>query len=134
MFSQLFFSFVVSKNMLTLLQNLAMVMRQRQSTLMAKPTDLSRLDKVLRESQGLPSLSLIQTSFIMITILWQCLKRLLLLTGFYEKVLREPKVKIQQSPRRSHQKCQLLVAQLENRIIFIKSGVIQSFNVVSNFY
>ena len=49
-FSELFFSCVVSKNVLTLFQNLAMVMRQRKCTLMAKPTDFSRLDKVLRES------------------------------------------------------------------------------------
>ena len=69
-FSGLFFSCVVSKNVLTLFQNLAMVMRQRNSTLMAKPADFSRLDKDLWESLGLPRLSLIQTSFIMITILW----------------------------------------------------------------
>ena len=50
-------------------------MRQRQSSLMAKPADLSRLDKVLRKSQGLPSLSLIQTSFIMITICLVVLER-----------------------------------------------------------
>ena len=49
-FSKLFFSCMVFKNILTLFQNLAMVMRQRQFTLMAKPADLSRLDKVLRES------------------------------------------------------------------------------------
>ena len=46
-FSELFFSCVVSKNFLTLFQNLAKVMRQRKSTLMAKPTDFSRLDKAL---------------------------------------------------------------------------------------
>ena len=49
-FSELFFSCVVSKNILTLFQNLAMVMRQRKPTLMANPTDFSRLDKVLGES------------------------------------------------------------------------------------
>ena len=49
-FSELFFSCVVSKNILTLFQNLVTVMRQRQSTLMAKSADLSRLDKILRES------------------------------------------------------------------------------------
>ena len=46
-FSELFFSCVVSNNILTLFQNLATVMIQRKSTLMAKPTDLSRLDKLL---------------------------------------------------------------------------------------
>ena len=46
-FSELFFSCMVFKNILTLFQNLAMVMRQRQFTLMAKLADLSRLDKVL---------------------------------------------------------------------------------------
>ena len=48
--SELFFICMVFNNNLTLFQNLATIMRQRQSTLMAKPTDLSRLDKVLRES------------------------------------------------------------------------------------
>ena len=38
---------LVVKSVLNLFQNLAMVMRQRQSTLMAKPADFSRLDKVL---------------------------------------------------------------------------------------
>ena len=46
-FSELFFSCVVSKNILTLLQNLAMIMRQRNCTLMAKLADFSRLDKAL---------------------------------------------------------------------------------------
>ena len=46
-FSELIFSCVVSENVLTLFQNLATVMRQRQSTLMAKLADLSRLDKLL---------------------------------------------------------------------------------------
>ena len=46
-FLSYFFSRVVSKNVLTLLQNLATVVRQRQSTLMAKLADFSRLDKVL---------------------------------------------------------------------------------------
>ena len=45
-FPQLFL-FMFSKNKLPLFQNLAMVVRQRQSTLMAKPVDFSRLDKVL---------------------------------------------------------------------------------------
>ena len=45
-FCELFFCCVVSKSVLNLFQNLATVMRQRQSTLMAKPADLSRLDKV----------------------------------------------------------------------------------------
>ena len=49
-FSELFFIGVVSKNVLTLLQNLATVVRQRQSTLMAKPAVLSRLDEDLSES------------------------------------------------------------------------------------
>ena len=49
-FSKLFFSCMVFKNILTLFQNLATVMRQKEFTLMAQPTDLSRLDKVLRES------------------------------------------------------------------------------------
>ena len=39
---------LVVKSVLNLFYNLATVMRQRQSTLMAKPTDLSRLDKILR--------------------------------------------------------------------------------------
>ena len=47
-FSELFFSCVVSKNVLNLFQNLATVMRQRHSTLMAKPANFSRFDKVLR--------------------------------------------------------------------------------------
>ena len=38
---------LVPKSVLNLLHNLATVMRQRQSTLMAKPTELSRFDKVL---------------------------------------------------------------------------------------
>ena len=43
-----YFSVVlVFKSVLNLFHNLAMIMRQRQSTLMAKPADLSRLDKVL---------------------------------------------------------------------------------------
>ena len=46
-FLSYFFSFVVSKNVLTLFQNLATVMRQRQSTLMAKLADPSRFDKLL---------------------------------------------------------------------------------------
>ena len=41
---------MVFNNNLTLFQNLAMVMRQRQFTLMAKPANLSMLDKILRES------------------------------------------------------------------------------------
>ena len=49
-FSELFFSCMVSKNILTLFQNFATAKRQRQSTLMAKPADFSRLDKGLRES------------------------------------------------------------------------------------
>ena len=49
-FSELFFSCVVFKNILALFQNLATVMRQRHSILMAKPTDFSRLDKDLWES------------------------------------------------------------------------------------
>ena len=49
-FSELFFICVVSKNVLTLLQNLAMVVRQIQSILMAKLADFSRLDKALSES------------------------------------------------------------------------------------
>ena len=49
-FSKLFFSCMVFKNILTLFQNLAMIMRQKEFILMAKQTDLSRLDKVLRES------------------------------------------------------------------------------------
>ena len=44
-FSELFFICVVSKNALTLFQKLSMVVRQRQSTLMANLTDFSRLDK-----------------------------------------------------------------------------------------
>ena len=46
-FSELFFSCVVFKNILTLFQNLATVMRPRQCTLMAKLANFSRLDKVL---------------------------------------------------------------------------------------
>ena len=42
---------MVSKNVLTLFQNLAMVMRQRKSTLMANPADLSRLDKVFQSEK-----------------------------------------------------------------------------------
>ena len=42
--------FVVSENKIPLLQNLATVVRQRQSTLMAKLADFPRLDKNLRES------------------------------------------------------------------------------------
>ena len=38
---------LVLKSVLNLFQNLATVMRQRQSTLMAKPAELSRLDKLL---------------------------------------------------------------------------------------
>ena len=38
---------LVLKSVLNLFQNLAMVMRQRQSTLMAKLADISRLDKLL---------------------------------------------------------------------------------------
>ena len=49
-FSKSFFSFLVVKNILIFFQNLAKVVRQRQSTLMAKPTDFSRLDEVLRET------------------------------------------------------------------------------------
>ena len=41
---------MVVKNILTLFKNLAKVARQRQSTLMAKPADFSRLDEVLRET------------------------------------------------------------------------------------
>ena len=43
-FSELFFGCLVSKNFLTLFQNLATVMRQIQSTLMAKPANFLRLD------------------------------------------------------------------------------------------
>ena len=46
-FSELFFNCVVSKNMLTLFQNLATVMRQRHCNLMAKLANFSRLDKLL---------------------------------------------------------------------------------------
>ena len=46
-FSELFFSCMVFNNILTLFQNLATVMRQRQFNLMAKLADFSRLDKVL---------------------------------------------------------------------------------------
>ena len=49
-FSELFFSCIVFKNILTLFQNLAKVVRQRQSNLMAKPADFSRLYKDLWES------------------------------------------------------------------------------------
>ena len=49
-FSKLFFSCMFFKNDLTLFQNLATVMRQIQFTLMAKPANLSRLDKFLKES------------------------------------------------------------------------------------
>ena len=45
-----YFISVVSKNVLTLLQNLATVVIQRQSTLMAKLAVFSRLDEVLSES------------------------------------------------------------------------------------
>ena len=45
-FSELFFSPVVYKSALNLFQNLATIMRQRQSTLMAKLADPSRLDKL----------------------------------------------------------------------------------------
>ena len=48
-FSELFL-FVVSKNKIPLLQNLATVMRQRNSTLMAKLADFPRLDNTLKES------------------------------------------------------------------------------------
>ena len=49
-FSESFFSCVFFKNILTLFQNLAKVVRQRKSTLMAKPADFSKLDEVLRET------------------------------------------------------------------------------------
>ena len=52
--SEIFLSFLsyfsvllVVKSVLNLFHNLATVMRQRQSTLRAKPADFSRLDKVL---------------------------------------------------------------------------------------
>ena len=45
--SELFFGCIVFKNNLTMFQNLAMVMRQRQYALMAKIADISRLDKIL---------------------------------------------------------------------------------------
>ena len=48
-FSELFL-FVAEKNVLTLSQNLATVMKQRHSILMAKQADFPRLDKKLRES------------------------------------------------------------------------------------
>ena len=51
-FSEFFFSCVVFKNILTLFQNLPTVMRQRQSTLMAKPTNFSRFDKVFKRILG----------------------------------------------------------------------------------
>ena len=38
---------MVVKSVLNLFHNLATVMRQRQCTLMAKPADFSRLDKLL---------------------------------------------------------------------------------------
>ena len=46
-FSELFLSGVVFKNVLTLFQNLATVMRQKQSTLMAEPAEVSRFDRLL---------------------------------------------------------------------------------------
>ena len=46
-FSKLVFICVVSKNVLNLLQNLATVVRRRQSILMPKLADFSRLDKAL---------------------------------------------------------------------------------------
>ena len=42
-----YFSVVVCKNVLTMFQNLARVMRQRECTLMAKLADFPRLDKAL---------------------------------------------------------------------------------------
>ena len=49
LFSEIIFSCVVSKNMLTLFQNLATVMRQRQSTPMVEPVDFPRLDKTYKD-------------------------------------------------------------------------------------
>ena len=46
-FLSYFLVLLVAKSVLNLFHNLATVMRQRQSTLMAKPTDPSRLDKFL---------------------------------------------------------------------------------------
>jgi len=42
-----YFSVVVCKNVLTLFQNLATIMRQRECTLMAKLADFPRLDEDL---------------------------------------------------------------------------------------
>ena len=49
-FSEYFYLCGFFKNSLTLLQNLARVVRQRQSTLMAKLADFPRLDNTLKES------------------------------------------------------------------------------------
>ena len=49
-----FFSPMGSKNVLNVFQHLATVMRQRQSTLMAKLADPSRFDKLLKRILSFP--------------------------------------------------------------------------------